>query len=172
MSAFPSNSPYLTEYPTMTPFGSSGSLQLMLTLLSEIPLYVSLDTGPGTDSEEVGKKWGVNNCRVYGSLYVIILLQIARYVMINMLVVYTRLTTIISLVNEIKYQTLTIFQCCKLNWIRCKWSCSIHSSCCHSPLVGCVRSEVGEVVTDTSRRTEVVGWEFMSDVPLVVLRLF
>ena len=32
----------------MTPFGSSGSLQLMLTLLSEITLYVSLYTGPGT----------------------------------------------------------------------------------------------------------------------------
>ena len=48
MSAFPSNSPYLIEYTTMTPFVSSGSLQLMLTLLSEITLYVSLDTGPGT----------------------------------------------------------------------------------------------------------------------------
>ena len=73
MSAFPSNSRYLTEYPTMTPFGSSGSLQLMLTLLAEITLYVSPDTGPGT--EEVGKKWGVNNCRVYGSLYISSMLQ-------------------------------------------------------------------------------------------------
>ena len=60
MSAFPSNSRYLTEYPTMTPFGSSGSLQLMLILISEITLYVSLDTGPGT--EEVGRKCRVNNC--------------------------------------------------------------------------------------------------------------
>ena len=53
MSAFPSNSLYLTEYPTMTPFASSGSLQLMLTLLTEITLYVSPDTGPGT--EDVGR---------------------------------------------------------------------------------------------------------------------
>ena len=46
----------------MTPFGSSGSLQLMFTLLSEITLYVSPDTGPGT--EEIGRKWGVSNCGV------------------------------------------------------------------------------------------------------------
>ena len=53
VSTFPSNSPYLTEYRTMTPFGSSGPLQLMFTLLSDVTLYVSLDTGPG--AEGVGR---------------------------------------------------------------------------------------------------------------------
>ena len=42
---FPSNSPYLTEYPRMTPLVTIGSLQLMLTLVSEITLYVSPITG-------------------------------------------------------------------------------------------------------------------------------
>ena len=53
VSSFPSNSPYVTEYPTMAPFDSSGSLHLMLMLLSDVTLYVSPDTGPGT--EEVGR---------------------------------------------------------------------------------------------------------------------
>ena len=42
---FPSNSPYLTEYPRMSPLVSIGSLQLMLTLVSQITLYVSPITG-------------------------------------------------------------------------------------------------------------------------------
>ena len=45
---FPSNSPYLTEYPRMTPLVTIGSLQLMLTLVLEITLYVSPITGSET----------------------------------------------------------------------------------------------------------------------------
>ena len=53
LPAFSTNSPYLTEYPTMIPFTLSGPLHLMLTLLSDVTLYVSLNTGPGT--KEVGR---------------------------------------------------------------------------------------------------------------------
>ena len=77
MSIFPSNSPYLTEYSTMTPFASSDSLQLTLTLLSDITLYVRVDTGPGT--EEVGRKWGVNNCGVQWTLIRMYYIQIKVY---------------------------------------------------------------------------------------------
>ena len=48
MFELPSNLPTYATYQRITPFGSSGSVQLTSALVLDCTLYTSLETGPGT----------------------------------------------------------------------------------------------------------------------------